>query len=99
MERLDEAAISARLSQVPDWTREGEEIRRTVVAPDFRTAIAIVNDVAEQAENLDHHPDIDIRWRRLHLALTTHDAGGLTERDFTLAARVDAIAADHGATA
>ncbi|WP_248959256.1 4a-hydroxytetrahydrobiopterin dehydratase [Sphaerisporangium perillae] len=98
MDRLDDAAISTRLSGVPEWQRAGDEIRRTVVAPDFRTAIAIVNDVAEQAESLDHHPDIDIRWRRLHLALTTHDAGGLTERDFTLAARIDAIAADHGAT-
>ncbi|MET8145240.1 4a-hydroxytetrahydrobiopterin dehydratase [Sphaerisporangium sp. NPDC005288] len=98
MNRLDEAAIATRLSTVPDWKREGDEIRRTIVAPDFRTAIAIVNDVAEQAEAMNHHPDVDIRWRRLHLALTTHDAGGLTEKDFTLAARVDAIAADHGAT-
>ncbi|MDH2429050.1 4a-hydroxytetrahydrobiopterin dehydratase [Sphaerisporangium sp. TRM90804] len=97
MDRLDDAAISARLSEVPDWRREGDEIRRTVKAPDFRTAIAIVNDVAEQAETLNHHPDIDIRWRTLHLALSTHDAGGLTEMDFKLAGRIDAIAADHGA--
>ncbi|GAA3827302.1 4a-hydroxytetrahydrobiopterin dehydratase [Sphaerisporangium flaviroseum] len=97
MDRLDDAAISTRLGEVPEWRREGDEIRRTVVAPDFRTAIAIVNDVAEQAENLNHHPDIDIRWRRLHLTLMTHDAGGLTEMDFKLAARIDAIAADHGA--
>lgn len=97
MDRLDDAQISTRLAEVAEWRREGDEIRRTVVAPDFRTAIAIVNDVAEQAENLDHHPDIDIRWRKLHLALTTHSAGGLTELDFKLAARIDAIAADHGA--
>ncbi|GII78409.1 putative pterin-4-alpha-carbinolamine dehydratase [Sphaerisporangium rufum] len=97
MERLDEASISARLAGLPGWRREGDEIRRTVTAPDFRTAIAIVNDVAEQAEHLNHHPDIDIRWRELRLALTTHDAGGLTELDFRLAGRIDAIAADHGA--
>jgi 4a-hydroxytetrahydrobiopterin dehydratase len=97
MDRLDEKAISTRLSELPEWHREGDEIRRTVVAPDFRTAIAIVNDVAEQAERLNHHPDIDIRWRRLHIALMTHDAGGLTEMDFKLAGRIDAIAADHGA--
>ncbi|MFC4586228.1 4a-hydroxytetrahydrobiopterin dehydratase [Sphaerisporangium corydalis] len=97
MDRLDDATISARLAEVPEWRREGDEIRRTVAAPDFRTAIAIVNDVAEQAEKLNHHPDIDIRWRKLHLALTTHDSGGLTEMDFKLAARIDAIAADHGA--
>ncbi|MEV7964560.1 4a-hydroxytetrahydrobiopterin dehydratase [Sphaerisporangium sp. NPDC088356] len=97
MDRLDDAAISTRLDEVPEWRREGDEIRRTVVAPDFPTAIAIVNDVAEQAENLNHHPDIDIRWRRLHIALMTHDAGGLTDMDFRLAARIDAIATDHGA--
>ncbi|WP_214412157.1 4a-hydroxytetrahydrobiopterin dehydratase [Sphaerisporangium fuscum] len=97
MEKLDDAAISTRLAEVPDWRREGDEIRRTIEAPDFRTAIAIVNDVAEQAEHLDHHPDIDIRWRRLHFVLTTHAAGGLTDLDFRLAARIDAIAADHTA--
>ncbi|MBP2703117.1 4a-hydroxytetrahydrobiopterin dehydratase [Microbispora sp. RL4-1S] len=79
----------------PDWRRDGDTIRRTVVAADFRTAIAIVNEIAEQAEALNHHPDIDIRWRTLHLALTTHDAGGLTELDYRLAARIDAIVADH----
>ncbi|ETK31670.1 4a-hydroxytetrahydrobiopterin dehydratase [Microbispora corallina] len=83
--------------EAPDWRRDGDTIRRTVVATDFRTAIAIVNEIAEQAEALNHHPDIDIRWRTLHLALTTHDAGGLTELDYKLAARIDAIVADHQA--
>lgn len=83
------------MNNVSDWRRDGDTIRRTVVAPDFRTAIAIVNDIAEQAEAMNHHPDIDIRWRTLHLALTTHDAGGLTELDFELAARIDAIVAAH----
>ncbi|WP_433497547.1 4a-hydroxytetrahydrobiopterin dehydratase [Sphaerimonospora sp. CA-214678] len=83
------------MNDVSDWRRDGDTIRRTVVAPDFRTAIAIVNDIAEQAEAMNHHPDIDIRWRTLHLALTTHDAGGLTELDYELAARIDAIVAGH----
>ncbi|MEZ0075642.1 4a-hydroxytetrahydrobiopterin dehydratase [Planotetraspora sp. GP83] len=83
--------------EASEWRRDGETIRRTVTAPDFRTAIAIVNDIAEQAEALNHHPDIDIRWRTLHLALTTHDAGGLTDLDYKLAARIDAIVADHQA--
>jgi 4a-hydroxytetrahydrobiopterin dehydratase len=83
--------------EAPEWQRDGDTIRRTVVAPDFRTAIAIVNDIAEQAEALNHHPDIDIRWRTLHLALTTHDAGGLTDLDYKLAARIDAIVADRRA--
>lgn len=98
MERLDDDAITARLREIPDWHREGDEIRRTIVAPDFRTAIAVVNDIAEQAEALNHHPDIDIRWRKLHLTLTTHDAGGLTQNDFVLALRIDTIAADHAAS-
>ncbi|MEU6414460.1 4a-hydroxytetrahydrobiopterin dehydratase [Microbispora sp. NPDC046933] len=83
--------------EASEWRREGDTILRTVVARDFRTAIAIVNDIAEQAEALNHHPDIDIRWRTLHLALTTHDAGGLTDLDYKLAARIDAIVADHEA--
>jgi len=87
------------MQDLPEWRRDGETIRRTVVAPDFRTAIAIVNDIAEQAEAMNHHPDIDIRWRTLHLALTTHDAGALTDLDFRLAARIDAIVAEHQAAA
>ncbi|MEQ4717699.1 4a-hydroxytetrahydrobiopterin dehydratase [Nonomuraea sp. B19D2] len=82
---------------LPEWRREGDEIRRTVTAPDFPTAIRIVDEIAVQAEELNHHPDIDIRWRTLHLTLTTHDKGGLTDLDFTLAAIIDDIAAKHGA--
>ena len=83
------------MHEASEWHRDGDTIRRTVVARDFRTAIAIVNDIAEQAEAMNHHPDIDIRWRTLHLALTTHDKGGLTELDFDLAARIDAIVAKY----
>ncbi|SDK22857.1 4a-hydroxytetrahydrobiopterin dehydratase [Nonomuraea jiangxiensis] len=89
--------IEAKLATLPAWRREGEEIRRTIDAPDFPTAIRIVDEIAVQAEELNHHPDIDIRWRTLHLVLTTHDQGGLTDLDFTLAARIDDIAAKHGA--
>ncbi|GLW98697.1 4a-hydroxytetrahydrobiopterin dehydratase [Microtetraspora sp. NBRC 16547] len=81
-----------------EWQTDGDTIRRTVTAPDFRTAIAIVDAIAEEAEAMNHHPDIDIRWRTLHLALTTHDAGGLTELDHTLAARIDGIVTAHGAS-
>lgn len=86
------------MEESSEWRREGETIRRTVVARDFRAAIAIVNDIAEQAEALNHHPDIDIRWNTLHLVLTTHAVGRLTDMDFRLAARIDAIVAEHGAT-
>ncbi|MFI6298930.1 4a-hydroxytetrahydrobiopterin dehydratase [Nonomuraea sp. NPDC050790] len=80
-----------------EWTREGEELRRTITAPDFPTAIRIVDEIAVKAEGMNHHPDIDIRWRTLHLVLTTHDAGGLTDLDHRLAAIIDDIAAKHGA--
>jgi 4a-hydroxytetrahydrobiopterin dehydratase len=89
--------VEQKLRELPGWRREGDEIRRTITAPDFPTAIRIVDEIAVRAEELNHHPDIDIRWRELHLALTTHDQGGLTELDFTLAARIDAIAAEYGA--
>lgn len=89
--------VDSRLAGLPGWRREGDEIRRTLTAPDFPAAIRIVDEIAVKAEELGHHPDIDIRWRILHLALTTHDAGGLTELDFKLAAVIDDIAAKHGA--
>ncbi|MFG1945229.1 4a-hydroxytetrahydrobiopterin dehydratase [Nonomuraea sp. NPDC048826] len=89
--------VEQKLRELPAWRREGDEIRRTITAPDFPAAIRVVDEIAAEAEALNHHPDIDIRWRTLHLALTTHDQGGLTELDFTLAARIDAIAAKHGA--
>lgn len=95
MGRVD---IDAKLKDLPGWRREGGEIRRTLTAPDFPAAIRIVDEIAVKAEQLGHHPDIDIRWRTLHLALTTHDRGGLTELDLTLAALIDEIAARHDAT-
>ncbi|HLU73887.1 MAG TPA: 4a-hydroxytetrahydrobiopterin dehydratase [Nonomuraea sp.] len=87
--------VEQKLRELPEWRREGDEIRRTITAPDFPSAIRIVDEIAVEAERLNHHPDIDIRWRTLHLALTTHDQGGLTELDFTLAARIDTIAAKY----
>ncbi|AQZ69326.1 Pterin-4-alpha-carbinolamine dehydratase [[Actinomadura] parvosata subsp. kistnae] len=89
--------VESKLKDLPRWRRAGEAIKRTVSAPDFPTAIRIVDEIAVKAEELGHHPDIDIRWRDLHLTLTTHDQGGLTDLDFTLAAVIDEIAAKHGA--
>ena len=95
---LDDEEITRQLRDLPTWTRDGTVLRRTVTAPDFPTAITIVNDVADVAEQMDHHPDIDIRWRTLHLALSTHSAGGITQYDVELAHRIDEIARDHGAS-
>ncbi|WP_406204974.1 4a-hydroxytetrahydrobiopterin dehydratase [Kitasatospora sp. NBC_01560] len=88
--RLTEDEITAALAELPEWAREGTDtIVRTADARDFPAAVRVVVAVAEQAEALDHHPDIDIRWRTLRFALSTHSAGGLTALDFTMAARID----------
>ena len=80
------------LAAAPNWTRAGEIISRTFEFSDFVAAIKFVNAVAAIAEAAQHHPDIDVRWNRVTLAFTTHDAGGLTEKDFALARQCDALA-------
>jgi 4a-hydroxytetrahydrobiopterin dehydratase len=87
MKALSDAEAAERLSRLPGWARHGNEIRRTFTFTDFKEAMAFVSRVAEHAEEMDHHPDIDIRYSRVTLALTTHDAGGLTALDFDLAER------------
>lgn len=86
---LMEADIAAKLAAVPKWKEQGKEIVRTFEFKDFRAALAFVNKVGDLAENAGHHPDIDIRWNKVKLALTTHDAGGLSVNDFDLAAQID----------
>ncbi|MFE9429262.1 4a-hydroxytetrahydrobiopterin dehydratase [Kitasatospora sp. NPDC006697] len=90
---LTEDEIAAALDGLPHWRRSGsgESITRTADAADFPTAIRVVVAVAEEAERLDHHPDIDIRWRTLTFTLSTHSAGGLTSLDFQLAALIDRV--------
>ncbi len=90
--RLTEEEIGGRLARVPDWVRTGEAIGRTYSFGSFRQAVAFVAFVADAAEEADHHPDIDIRYRGVTLTLTTHDAGGLTANDFDLASVCDALA-------
>jgi 4a-hydroxytetrahydrobiopterin dehydratase len=90
-EILSDSEADARLSA--GWTRSGAEISREVELASFPQAIEVVNRVAERAEAADHHPDIDIRWRTLTFRLSTHSAGGLTEKDFDLASQIDAVLA------
>lgn len=86
--------VRRSLAGIPAWTRSGKHIVREFVFPDFPSAIRFVTRVARAAEQAFHHPDIDVRWNRVRLSLTTHDEGGLTERDFVLAARFDALSAN-----
>ena len=88
--KLDEARIILSLTTLPEWKRNGEIITRTFQFKDFPAAMKFVNVVADLAEQAQHHPDVDIRWNKVTLALTTHDAGGLTQKDFALAKQFDA---------
>jgi 4a-hydroxytetrahydrobiopterin dehydratase len=94
--KMDESRIGLALAELPDWKRNGQIISRTFEFEDFPVAMKFVNAVAALAEQAQHHPDIDVRWNKVTLALTTHDAGGLTEKDFAMARECDS-AAEHDA--
>jgi 4a-hydroxytetrahydrobiopterin dehydratase len=87
---LTDAQLAAALGDLPEWSRDGDAIRREVKLGDFSAAMAFVNRVAALAEAADHHPDIEIRWNRVTLTLSTHSEGGVTPRDLALAGQIDA---------
>ena len=90
-ELLNPEAIQTLLMEIPNWELEGDMISRTVEFPSFLEAVDAVNNIAREAEAMDHHPDIDIRWRTVRLALSTHSVGGLTTLDFQLAKKLDQL--------
>ena len=92
MPKYNLAQIKAALADLPGWKKKGSAITRRYEFKDFPAAIKFVNAVARLAEKAWHHPDIDIRWNKVTLTLTTHDAGGLTEKDFCLAKKFDTLA-------
>jgi 4a-hydroxytetrahydrobiopterin dehydratase len=89
--RLSPDELSAALPGLPLWSGDGDGIRRTVELPTFRDAVGAIVRIADVAEEMDHHPDVDLRWRTLHLTLVSHSAGGVTELDLELARRIDAV--------
>jgi 4a-hydroxytetrahydrobiopterin dehydratase len=89
--------LAGALAGLPGWEGDPASLRRTLQAPDFPAAIRLVDAVAEDAEAMDHHPDMDIRWRNVTFVLSTHSAGGVTANDTELARRIDAHAARLGA--
>ena len=91
MNKLTAAQIKTALAALTDWQKRDKNITRTFVFKDFPAAIKFVNAVAKLAEKAWHHPDIDIRWNKVTVTLTTHDAGGLTEKDFALAQKFDQL--------
>ncbi len=95
-EPLSASEVAAALAQRPQWSGGSSGIERTVTATTFLDGIRIVSAVAQAAEAANHHPDIDIRWRRLRFALVTHDAGGVTALDLALADAIDKAVSDGG---
>ncbi|MGZ4965686.1 MAG: 4a-hydroxytetrahydrobiopterin dehydratase [Chthoniobacterales bacterium] len=83
--------LKIRLKKIPEWELEKKHIERTFEFDDFSEAIDFVNSVAEVSEDEEHHPDIDIRYNKVRLVLTTHSKGGLTDLDFALAERIDTL--------
>jgi len=86
---LDDEEIEQRLDELGDWDREGDEMTKVFEWDDFMGAIKFVNDVAKLAERYDHHPDIDIRYNKVRLTLSTHSEGGLTAIDFDMANEIE----------
>jgi 4a-hydroxytetrahydrobiopterin dehydratase len=91
---LSDEEVSRQLADLPGWQVAGGELRKAVELPDFLCAIRCVNAVAADAEAMNHHPNIDIRWRTLHFTLSTHSAGGITQLDIELAHQIDADASE-----
>jgi 4a-hydroxytetrahydrobiopterin dehydratase len=95
---LSSDEVDQALRALPGWSGDVATIRRAYDFPDFPTAITAIDEIAVVAQDMDHHPDIDIRWRTLHLTLSTHSAGGVTQLDIELAHRIQEIAVGLGAT-
>lgn len=88
--RLSDKEVHMELKKTPGWTYRDMQISRLYKFSEFVTAMAFVNHVADLAERMDHHPDIFVQYNKVTLTLSTHSAGGLTERDFALARQIDA---------
>lgn len=91
IQKLSASEADSKLAALEGWTRDGEAISKTYVLPGFPAALAFVSTVGHLAEAADHHPDILVQYKKVSLTLSTHEAGGLSERDFELAAQVDAL--------
>jgi 4a-hydroxytetrahydrobiopterin dehydratase len=98
MPPLSDEEIRNRLANLPGWERRDGEIEKVYELPSFPDAIVFVARVGFLAEKADHHPDLDIRWRKVRVALSTHSEGGITDKDLALAGEIEAVAAGGGST-
>ncbi len=92
MALLSDSEIETRLAGLPGWGREGEAIAKTFERGDFVGSVGFVGALVDPAEAMNHHPDVEISWSTVKVTISTHSAGGLTEADFELAAKVDDLA-------
>jgi 4a-hydroxytetrahydrobiopterin dehydratase len=94
MALLSDAEIAEKLRNLDGWTREGQAIRKQFTFQDFPEAVLFVSALVPGAEEADHHPDIEIHYKRVLVNYSTHDAGGITEKDFDGAAMAESVAAN-----
>ena len=92
MARLNDEEIEERLSGLDGWEREGDAIQRTFELDDFKGSVDFVNRLTPEAEEMNHHPDLEISWNKVTVSVTTHSEGGLTGNDFELAGRLSRLA-------
>lgn len=90
-QKLSDLEIQRALGSLPGWSRRGDVLTKTYTFEKFADGIAFVGRVAKIADEMDHHPDIDIRYTKITMTLSTHDAGGITASDLTLAERMEAL--------
>lgn len=88
---LNEERIHEELTKVPGWELHEGTIRKSYELDDFKASLAFVNQVGELAENADHHPDILVEYNKVSLSLVSHDAGGITDKDFQLAQEIEQL--------
>lgn len=92
-DRLDDIAIQRELGRLPGWTRRGDALVKAYAFPSYLAGVDFVTRVAHAAEAANHHPDLDVRYARVVCTLSTHSAGGITQKDLDLAAQIEGLAA------
>jgi 4a-hydroxytetrahydrobiopterin dehydratase len=93
MARLTDEEIEDRLARLDGWERDGDQIRRQFQLDDFKGSVDFIVRLTADAEEMNHHPDLEVSWNKVTVSVTTHSEGGLTENDFELARRIDAASA------
>ncbi|MDD5349909.1 MAG: 4a-hydroxytetrahydrobiopterin dehydratase [Chthoniobacteraceae bacterium] len=88
---IAQSNLKEMMKRIPEWESDGTSVERTFEFDDFNQAVDFVDAVAEIADEEEHHPDIDIRWNKVRLVLSTHSEGGLTELDFQVAEKIDTL--------